>query len=121
MDLSWQPVHRSCPAAKAATARAAVDRCGPGHVATPLSPTGTEEGQGRSGGYRGAPGESSSPAGALQPGRAAGPQERVPQRTVESMLEMFVPVPSLDVLVAQMVGELVERRSGRSYSPGGGH
>ena len=32
--------------------RAAVDRCGPGHVAPPLSPTGTEEGQGRGGGFR---------------------------------------------------------------------
>ena len=37
-----------------------------------------------------------------------GPQERVPQRTVESMLETFVPVPSLDVPVPQMVGQLVE-------------
>ena len=35
-------------------------------------------------------------------------QERVPQRTVEPMLETFVPVPSLDVLVPQTVGQLVE-------------
>ena len=42
-----------------------------------------------------------------QPGRAAGPQERVPQRTVEPMLETFVPVPSLDVPVLQMVDQLV--------------
>ena len=32
--------------------RTAVDRCGPGHVTTPLSPTGTEQGQGRGGGFR---------------------------------------------------------------------
>ena len=37
-----------------------------------------------------------------------GPQERVPQRTVELMLETFVPVPSLEVPVPQMVGQLVE-------------
>ena len=51
--------------------RAAVDRCGPGHVYPPLSPSGTEDGQGRGGGAQGqargattteAP---SSPAGAL--------------------------------------------------------
>ena len=51
---------RSCSASKAATTallvatRAAVDRCGPGHVPTPLSPTGTEEGRDRGGGSRGA-------------------------------------------------------------------
>ena len=33
--------------------RAAVDRCGPGHVHSPLSPTGTEDGQGQGGGARG--------------------------------------------------------------------
>ena len=49
----------------------AVDRCGPGHVATPVSPTGTEEGQGGRRGSRGAlrgddPGDSSSP-GARHP------------------------------------------------------
>ena len=32
--------------------RAAVDRCGPGHVLSPLSPTGTEDGQGQGGGER---------------------------------------------------------------------
>ena len=37
-----------------------------------------------------------------------GPQVRVPQRTVEPMLETFVPVPSLDVPVPQTVGQLVE-------------
>ena len=37
-----------------------------------------------------------------------GPQERVPQRTVEPMLETFVPVPSLDVPVPQMENQLVE-------------
>ena len=36
-----------------------------------------------------------------------GPQERVPQRTVEPMLETFVPVPSLDVPVLQMVDQPV--------------
>ena len=51
---------RSCPAAKAATTalvvatREAADRCGPGHVPAPLSPTGTDDGQGRGGGSRGA-------------------------------------------------------------------
>ena len=35
-----------------------------------------------------------------------GPQERVPQRTVEPMLETFVPVPSLDVPVPQTVDRL---------------
>ena len=49
--------------------RAAVDRCGPGHVATPLSPTGTD-GQGRGGEERvaqhGQVPEKPSPAGALQ-------------------------------------------------------
>ena len=37
-----------------------------------------------------------------------GPQERVPQRTVEPMLETFVPVPSLDVPVLQMVDQPVD-------------
>ena len=37
-----------------------------------------------------------------------GQQERVPQRSVEPVLETFVPVPSLDVPVAQMVEQLVE-------------
>ena len=35
-----------------------------------------------------------------------GPQERVPQHTVEPMLETFVPVPSLDVPVPQTVDQL---------------
>ena len=49
---------RSCTAAEAATTalvvatRAAVDRWGPGHVVTPLRPTGTEEGPGRGVGER---------------------------------------------------------------------
>ena len=68
--------YRSCAAAKAATTalvvatRAAVDRCGPGHVQAPLRPTGTEDGQGRGGGSRdalhGGVEDASSPAGALQ-------------------------------------------------------
>ena len=37
-----------------------------------------------------------------------GPQERFPQRTVEPMLETFVPVPSLDVFVLQMVDQPVD-------------
>ena len=53
--LFFKRVER-CSASEAAAAalvvatRAAVDRCGPGHVAP--SPTGTEEGQGRGGGFR---------------------------------------------------------------------
>ena len=82
-------------------------QCGPGHAYSPLSPTGTEEGQGRGGGERVAlhsrGQEDSSPAGALQPVR-----RRVPQRTVEPMLETFVPVPSLDAPVPQPVGQLVQ-------------
>ena len=52
MDPSGQ--HRSGAAQrrKQRATRAAVDLCGPGHVATPLSPTGTEEGQGWGGGFR---------------------------------------------------------------------
>ena len=37
-----------------------------------------------------------------------GPQERVPQRTMEPMLETFVPVPCLDVPVLQMVDQPVD-------------
>ena len=37
-----------------------------------------------------------------------GPQERVPQRNVEPMLETFVPVLSLDVPVLQMVDQSVD-------------
>ena len=100
--------------------RAAVDRCGPGHVHSPLSPTGSEEGQGQGGGERGAQHgrgpEDSSSAGALQLVRRRaqrgaacsladllGPQERV-----EPMLETFVLVPSLDAPVPQPVDQLVE-------------
>ena len=57
-ESSWQPIMSAAQRRRAATTalvvatRAAVDRCGPGHVAPPLSPTGTEEGQGRGGGFR---------------------------------------------------------------------
>ena len=71
--------HRSCSASQAATTalvvatRAAVDRCGPGHVHSPLSPTGTADGHGGGGGARGkarrATATEASPAGALQPVR----------------------------------------------------
>ena len=37
-----------------------------------------------------------------------GPQERVPQRTLEPMLETFVLVPSLDAPLPQPMGQLVE-------------
>ena len=43
-----------------------------------------------------------------------GKKERVPHRTGEPMLETFVPVPSLDVPVAQTVDQLVEKCSGHS-------
>ena len=50
MDLSGQPStgaaqRRKQQRLRSLATRAAADRCGPGHVATPLSPTGTEEGQ----------------------------------------------------------------------------
>ena len=72
-DGPQRAAFRRSSAAQAATTalvvatRAGVDRCGPGHVATPLSPTGTEEGQGLEGGFRdelhGDPDASSSPGG----------------------------------------------------------
>ena len=63
MDLSGQPSTAATTALVVAT-RAAVDRCGPGHVLAPLL-TRTEKGQGRAGADKG-PEDSSSPAGALQ-------------------------------------------------------
>ena len=71
-------------------------------------PKGSEEGHGR-GVARDAlhsqvPGEPTSGEAAFPPR----PQERVPQRTVEPMLETFVPVPSLYVLVPQPVNQLVD-------------
>ena len=86
--------------------RASVDRCGSGHVVAPLSPTGTEEGQGRGGGERVAlygqgPEDSSSPADTLQPVRkepGGGPQERgahagdVCARTVPQPVDQLVEV-----------------------------
>ena len=47
-------------------------------------------------------------AGWRPPCLGPGPQERVPQRTVEPMLETFVSVPSLDVPVLQMVDQPVD-------------
>ena len=81
MPISFvSPVTMGCTALERVTtacclaARAAVDRPGPGRVYPPLSPTGTEEGQGRGGGERDevhgqVPDDSFSPAGALQPVR----------------------------------------------------
>ena len=76
-DGSLRAAHERCSAKKAATSalmvatRAADDRCGLGHVVTPLRPTGKEEGQGRGVGERDEPhGENPedphSPARALQ-------------------------------------------------------
>ena len=112
--------------------RAAVDRCGPGHVTTPLSPTGTEEGQGRGGGFRvelcGEDPEASPPqaagtvyypldvddvpaAGGSRPDRllvVSGPQERVQRRTVEQIDDAVPVVPLLHTFLPQMVDQLVE-------------
>ena len=107
------------PSSGAAQRRAAVDGCGPGHVYPPLSLTVTEEGQGREEAselnYTPTDRNRPPPTPVLfsmyeeEPGggrlatlaEPLGPQERIPQRTVGPMLETFVPVPSLDVPVAQ--------------------
>ena len=111
--------------------RAAVDRCGPGHVATPLSPTGTEDGQGRGGGFRielcgEDPEASPSPGGTVyypmdvddvpaargsRPDRlsaVSGPQERVPRRIVEQIVDIVPVVPHLHVPAPQTVDSVVE-------------
>ena len=112
--------------------RATVDRCGPGHVAPPLSPTGTEEGQGRGGGFRvelcGEDPEASPPqaagtvyypmdvddvpaASGSRPDRlldVSGPQERVQRRTMEQIVDCVREVPLLDAPVPQMAEQLVD-------------
>ena len=74
-------------------ARAAVDRCGPGHVVAPLL-TRTEEGQGR-GGVRGE-----------VHGQVPGAHERVQRHIVEQLVEPVREVPVLDAPVPQMVDQL---------------
>ena len=89
--------------------RAAVDRCGLGHVATPLSPTGTEEGQVRGGGERVAlhghqpvhfslyeeePG-GERPASLAEP---PGPQEQVQRHTVEHIVDFVRFAPLVQIL-----------------------
>ena len=115
--------------------RAAVDRCGPGHVTTPLNPTGTEEGQDRGGardelhGY--AP-EDALPQAAgtvyypmdvddvpasrgSRPDRlldVSGPQERVQRRTVQQIVDSAPVLPLLHDPdpVPQMVDSVEEVR-----------
>ena len=100
--------------------RAAVDRCGPGHVPTPLSPTGTEDGQGRGGGDD--PGDppstpqtelfdlSDERPGGSRPDRLAGvrPQERVLRHTAEQIVDSAPGLLMLDVPVPQKVEQLLE-------------
>ena len=110
--------------------RAAVDRCGPGHVLSPLSPTVTEDG--RAGEednemhftatfWANPPPQAVGteyfslevedvPAASSRPDRlfaVSGPQERVLRHTVEQMGDCVPVVPSLDVPVPQMVDEPV--------------
>ena len=114
---------RSCTAKKAATAalvvatRAAVDRCGPGHVVTPLRPTGTEEGQGGGVGERDIlHGEDLEdphcPAEALPAlrGSVSDPalQERVQRHTAEHRVDVLPYVQILDAPVPQGGDQLVE-------------
>ena len=102
--------------------RAAVDCCGPGHVVTPLSPTGTEEGQGWGGGERVAL-HGQGPEDFLLPSRCSSscsekspavggpseprPQERVLRHTAEQIGDVAPVVPALGVLEPQMVLQLV--------------
>ena len=102
--------------------RAAVDRCGPGHVATPLSPTGT----GRPGAGReraelhGDDPEDPTPQpelfdlsdeghGGVRPLTVAEPrpQERVLRHTAEQIGDVAPVVPALGVPEPQMVLQLV--------------
>ena len=108
--------------------RGAVDRCGLGHVTTPLSPTGTEEGQGPGRGdfelnfaakiWRHPPPQAAGTvyypmdvddvlaARGSRPDRlldVSGPQERVQRRTMEQLVDSPLVVPSLDAPVPLMV------------------
>ena len=111
--------------------RAAVDRCGFGYVTTPLSPTGTEGGQGRGGEFGvelcgedpGHPPPQAGivycpmdmddvpPASGSRPDRqfdVSGPQERVQRHTVDQIVLVVSALPTFEIPVPQMVEQLVD-------------
>ena len=113
--------------------RAAVDRCGPGHVTTPLSPTrGQKKARAGEGDFelnfaakiqRHPPPQAAGTvyypmdvddvpaAKGSRPDRlldVSGPQERVQRRTVEQIVDPVLEVPLLDAPVPQTVDQLVE-------------